>query len=109
MCRSKLARAAIVSVAALIFSAYTPQAAGETRLATESASPCKLSSGQLLRIAREDQVQFCGADGSRCEFLVNEKRCTVQIWPLVEVQVPGGFEVLVISNDGKVLKRIGGA
>ena len=70
-------------------------------------TPCTLSASQLLQIAREDSAKACDT-ADKCEFVVHEKSCKVEVWPLPKIlgRLPPRFWILTISNDGKVIDRM---
>lgn len=83
--------------------------------AAQARYACRLSEQQLTDIARRDQADECQSP-RRCDFhvLADERDywCAVQVFYLPEIpeNVPliGNFVTLVISNNGKVTKRIPG-
>ncbi len=81
-------------------------------LVTNSAhagESCRLSQEELLAVAQKDQRELCPTN-DRCSFFVPEQphqNCMVQVW--VKPLMPGNFQTLIITNDRRVLKRLGGA
>ena len=83
--------------------------------ASHARYPCRLSDERLIDIARRDRGDECRSP-QRCDFhVMSEERnywCAVQVFFLSEtpgsVPIAGNFVTLVISNDGKVIKRVPG-
>ena len=82
---------------------------------TDARYTCRLSDEKLMAIARRDQSDECNSS-RRCDFRVMAREkdywCAVQVFYLPEepgeVLLVGNFVTLVISNAGKVVKRVPG-
>jgi hypothetical protein len=83
---------------------------------SHSGGSCSLSPERLVQIAKEASPTVCQAP-KECKVVVNDRpstMCEVSIWPetrdsngVEQVPIPGNFHVIVISNEGAVVKRVG--